>query len=91
MNELVITGYRGNGISALYENGKMKQVSAFQPQQFSEIGNIYVGRIDNIVKILMLRLSIFQSVVPAIWIWTQLRTLCFPNASQRKKSVWGIL
>lgn len=50
MNELVITGYKGNGISALYENGKMKQVSAFQPQQFSEIGNIYVGRIDNIVK-----------------------------------------
>lgn len=50
MNELVITGYKGNGISALYENGKMKQVSAFRPQQFSEIGNIYVGRIDNIVK-----------------------------------------
>ncbi len=50
MNELVITGYKGNGISALYENGKMKQVSAFWPQQFSEIGNIYVGRIDNIVK-----------------------------------------
>ncbi|MGN0506697.1 MAG: ribonuclease E/G [Lachnospiraceae bacterium] len=50
MNELVITGYKGNGISAFYEDGKMKQVSAFQPQSYSEIGNIYIGRIDNIVK-----------------------------------------
>lgn len=50
MNELVITAFKGNGISAFYEDGKMKQVSAFQPQSESEIGNIYIGRVDNIVK-----------------------------------------
>lgn len=50
MNELVITGYQNHNISAFFEDGRMTQVYAFQEKKSAEIGNIYVGRIDNIVK-----------------------------------------
>lgn len=50
MNELVITGYQKNNISAFFEDSKMTQVYAFQEEGRSQIGNIYVGRVDNIVK-----------------------------------------
>lgn len=50
MNELVITNYRNSIISAVYENKFMTQVSACRKKQSACVGNIYVGRIDNIVK-----------------------------------------
>lgn len=50
MNELVITNYKNSIISAVYEDKKMVQVSANRKKQTACVGNIYVGRIDNIVK-----------------------------------------
>lgn len=50
MNELVITSYKNSMISAVYENKTMIQVSACRKKQAACVGNIYVGRIDNIVK-----------------------------------------
>ena len=50
MNELVITNYKNSIISAVYEDKKMIQVSACRKKQTACVGNIYVGRIDNIVK-----------------------------------------
>ena len=50
MNELVITNYKNSIISAVYENKKMIQVSACRKKQIACVGNIYVGRVDNIVK-----------------------------------------
>ena len=50
MNELVITNYKNSIISAVFEDKKMIQVSACRKKQSACIGNIYVGRIDNIVK-----------------------------------------
>lgn len=50
MNELVITNYKNSIISAVYENKTMIQVSACRKKPTSCVGNIYVGRIDNIVK-----------------------------------------
>lgn len=50
MNELVITNYKNSIISAVYEDKKMIQVSACCKKATICIGNIYVGRIDNIVK-----------------------------------------
>lgn len=50
MNELVITNYKNSIISAVYENKTMIQVSACRKKQNACVGNIYVGRIDNIVK-----------------------------------------
>ena len=50
MNELVITNYKNSIISAVYEDKKMVQVSACRKKQTACVGNIYVGRIDNIVK-----------------------------------------
>lgn len=50
MNELVITNYKNSIISAVYEDKKMIQVSAFRKSKPSCVGNIYVGRVDNIVK-----------------------------------------
>ncbi len=50
MNELVITNYTGKRISAIYNDGRMTNVSVIPPKTDFEIGNIYVGRVDNIVK-----------------------------------------
>ena len=50
MNELVITNYKNSIISAVYEDKTMIQVSACKKKQAACVGNIYVGRIDNIVK-----------------------------------------
>ncbi|MCR5823263.1 MAG: ribonuclease E/G [Lachnospiraceae bacterium] len=50
MNELVITNYNGKRISAIYNEGRMTNVSVIPPKTDFEIGNIYVGRVDNIVK-----------------------------------------
>lgn len=50
MNELVITNYKNSIISAVYEDKTMVQVSACRKKQSAGVGNIYIGRIDNIVK-----------------------------------------
>ena len=50
MNELVITNYKNSIISAVYEDKIMTQVFADRRKQTIHVGNIYVGRIDNIVK-----------------------------------------
>lgn len=50
MNELVITNYKNSIISAVYEDKVMTQVFADRRKQTIHVGNIYVGRIDNIVK-----------------------------------------
>jgi len=50
MNELVITNYKNSIISAVYEDKHMVQVSACRKKQTAGVGNIYVGRVDNILK-----------------------------------------
>lgn len=50
MNELVITNYKNSIISAVFEDKQMIQVSAARKKQVACVGNIYVGRVDNIVK-----------------------------------------
>lgn len=50
MNELVITNYKNSLISAVYENKNMVQVSACRKKPTACVGNIYVGRVDNIIK-----------------------------------------
>ena len=50
MNELVITNYKNSIISAVYEDKHMVQVSACRKKQTAGVGNIYIGRVDNIVK-----------------------------------------
>ena len=50
MNELIITNYKNSIISAVYEDKHMVQVSACRKKQTAGVGNIYVGRVDNIVK-----------------------------------------
>jgi len=50
MNELIITNYKNSIISAVYQNKTMVQVSACRKKQTAGVGNIYIGRIDNIVK-----------------------------------------
>ena len=49
MNELVITTYKDHTICAAYEDKTMVQVSAARSIE-TFLGNIYIGRIDNIVK-----------------------------------------
>ncbi len=50
MNELVITNYKNSIISAIYKDKQMVQVSACRKKATVYIGNIYVARVDNIVK-----------------------------------------
>lgn len=50
MNELVITSYNGKEISAVYNDGRMTKVSVINRKNKYNIGDIYIGRIDNIVK-----------------------------------------
>lgn len=50
MNELVITNYKNSIISAVYEDKTMVQVTACRKKETAGVGNIYVGRVDNIVK-----------------------------------------
>ena len=50
MNELIITNYNKKRISAVFNDGKMSSVSVITVDHEFEIGNIYVGRVDNIVK-----------------------------------------
>ncbi len=49
MSELVITNYRNSTICAVYENKVMVQAAAARKKD-AHLGNIYVGRVDNIVK-----------------------------------------
>lgn len=50
MFRLVITDYNGRIVSAVYENGKMVEVSVEHKEAAAVVGNIYVGRVENIVK-----------------------------------------
>ena len=50
MNELVITNYKNSIISAIYKEKEMIQVFASYKKSATCIGNIYVGKIENIVK-----------------------------------------
>ena len=50
MNELVITNYKNSIISAVFKDKTMLQVSACRKKQTACVGNLYVGRVDNIVK-----------------------------------------
>ena len=49
MNELIITNYKNSTICAVYEDKIMTEVSVSRKKD-NHLGNIYVGRIDNIVK-----------------------------------------
>lgn len=49
MSELVITNYMNSTICAVYENKVMIQAAAARKKE-AHLGNIYVGRVDNIVK-----------------------------------------
>lgn len=50
MNELIITNYKNSIISAVFDNKQMIQVLACRKKQPACVGNIYIGRVDNIVK-----------------------------------------
>lgn len=50
MFQLVITEYKGRMLSAVYEDSKMAEVSLENGSSSSVIGNIYVGRVMNVVK-----------------------------------------
>lgn len=50
MFSLVITEYNDKILSAVYENGKMVEVSLENEESSSIIGNIYVGRVESVVK-----------------------------------------
>ena len=50
MSNLVITKYKSQIVSAVYENGKMAEFSLEDGKSSSVIGNIYVGMVESIVK-----------------------------------------
>lgn len=50
MSKLVITHYENRIASAVYENGKMAEVSLEDRKSSSVIGSIYVGRVESVVK-----------------------------------------
>lgn len=49
MYQLIFTNYNNKLVSAVYEEGKMIEVSLDDKETSSIIGNIYVGRVENIV------------------------------------------
>lgn len=50
MSKLVITHYENRIASAVYEDGKMAEVSLEDGKSSSVIGNVYVGRVESVVK-----------------------------------------
>ncbi len=50
MNDLIITEYDGNMVTALYEDNRVTELNLINTDNETEIGNIYVGRINNLVK-----------------------------------------
>ncbi len=50
MFSLVITNYKNYIVSAVYEKGKMVEVSLDNEESLSVVGNIYVGRVESVVK-----------------------------------------
>lgn len=50
MFSLVITVYNDKILSSVYEDGKMVEVSLENEKSSSYVGNIYVGRVENVVK-----------------------------------------
>lgn len=50
MSKLVITHYDNKIASAVFEDGKMVEVSLEDGRSSSVIGNIYVGRVESVVK-----------------------------------------
>lgn len=48
MNKLVITDYENQILEAFYTDGKLMDLMLFDRQ--SILGNIYVGKVENIVK-----------------------------------------
>lgn len=49
MNKVIITKYRGKYATCIFENGEMTEVSIEEPSE-NIIGNVYVGRVENVVK-----------------------------------------
>lgn len=75
MNELVITNYKNSIISAVYEDKQMIQVSACRKKQTACVGNIYVGRVDNIVKNIN---AAFVNIADHLSCYLDLSTECNP-------------
>ncbi len=50
MFKLIITEYKNNILTALYEDKNMIEVSLDNKEALSFIGNIYIGRVEKIVK-----------------------------------------
>lgn len=50
MFDYIITNYHNKIMTAKYENQKMMEVSFESKETLSMLGNIYVGRVENIVK-----------------------------------------
>ena len=88
MNELVITNYKNSIISAVYEDKTMTQVSACRKKQAICVGNIYVGRIDNIVKnINAAFVNIADGVSCYLDMSTGVEPLFIKKQSQKKLSI----
>lgn len=84
--KLIITKLNQNIISALYEESQMIQVNVDPIEESSQLGNIYVGKVKNIVKNInaafveiadkkMCYLSLAEVIEP-IYITTPNKTVC---------------
>jgi len=88
MNELVITNYKNSLISAVYEDKNMIQVTACRKRQTACVGNIYVGRVDNIVKnINAAFVKISEQISCYLDLSTNVEPLFVKKQSEKKLSV----
>ena len=48
--KLIVTKMNDNIVTALYEGNQMIQVNVDREEEVSSLGNIYIGKVKNIVK-----------------------------------------
>lgn len=63
MFDLIITDYKNKIMTARYEDKKMVEVSFESKETLSILGNIYVGRVENIVKSIN---AAFVEIMPGV-------------------------
>lgn len=91
MFQLVITDYKGQILSAVYENGKMAEVSLEDEKSSSVIGNIYVGRVERVVKNINAAFVEFQKGVNGYYSLEDNKKPVFLNCKNTDKVCQGDL
>ncbi|SHO45774.1 ribonuclease E/G [Anaerocolumna xylanovorans] len=88
-HKLIITKEEDRIISSLFEESEMLQVNVFRPQEENSLGNIYVGKVKNIVANIAAAFIEYEKGKMCYLSLEEVRSPIFLNSKKNEKLVVG--